>query len=90
MLFSILPTLLEIGLVTGILVYRYNPWYVVITFITLVVYIVFTLFITEWRMIFRRTMNDMDLANTRAIDSLPNYETVKYFSNEAYEGTALR
>lgn len=86
MLFSILPTLLEIGLVTGILVYRYNPWYAVITFITLVVYIVFTLFITEWRMIFRRTMNDMDSkANTRAIDSLLNYETVKYFSNEAYE-----
>ena len=86
MLFSILPTLLEIGLVTGILVYRYNPWYAVITFITLVVYIVFTLFITEWRMIFRRTMNDMDSkANTRAIDSLLNYETVKYFSNETYE-----
>lgn len=86
MLFSIMPTLLEIGLVVGILVYRYNPWYAVITFITLALYIVFTLFITEWRMIFRRTMNDMDSkANTRAIDSLLNYETVKYFSNEDYE-----
>jgi len=86
MLFSILPTLLEIGLVAGILFYKYNAWFAVITFITLIVYIVFTLFITEWRMIFRRTMNDMDSkANTRAIDSLLNYETVKYFGNEDYE-----
>jgi ABC-type transport system involved in Fe-S cluster assembly fused permease/ATPase subunit len=86
MLFSILPTLLEISLVAGILVYKYNMWFAVITFITLIVYIVFTLFITEWRMIFRRTMNDMDSkANTRAIDSLLNYETVKYFGNEDYE-----
>ncbi len=86
MLFSILPTLLEIGLVAGILLYKYNAWFAVITFITLIVYIVFTLFITEWRMIFRRTMNDMDSkANTRAIDSLLNYETVKYFGNEDYE-----
>ncbi|RFC37114.1 MAG: ATP-binding cassette, subfamily B [Candidatus Nitrotoga sp. SPKER] len=86
MLFSILPTLLEIGLVAGILFYKYNAWFAIITFITLIVYIVFTLFITEWRMIFRRTMNDMDSkANTRAIDSLLNYETVKYFGNEDYE-----
>jgi ABC-type transport system involved in Fe-S cluster assembly fused permease/ATPase subunit len=86
MLFSILPTLLEIGLVAGILLYKYNAWFAVITFITLIVYIVFTLVITEWRMIFRRTMNDMDSkANTRAIDSLLNYETVKYFGNEDYE-----
>jgi len=86
MLFSILPTLLEISLVAGILYYKYNPWFAVITFITLIVYIVFTLFITEWRMVFRRTMNDMDSkASTRAIDSLLNYETVKYFGNEGYE-----
>jgi len=86
MLFSILPTLLEIGLVAGILFYKYNPWFAIITFITLTVYIVFTLFITEWRMVFRRSMNDMDSkANTRAIDSLLNYETVKYFGNEDYE-----
>lgn len=86
MLFSILPTLLEIGLVAGILFYKYNAWFAIITFITLIVYIVFTLVITEWRMIFRRTMNDMDSkANTRAIDSLLNYETVKYFGNEDYE-----
>lgn len=86
MLFNILPTLLEIGLVAAILFSKYNPWFAVITFATLVVYIVFTMFVTEWRMVFRRTMNDMDSkANTRAIDSLLNYETVKYFGNEGYE-----
>ena len=86
MLFNILPTLLEIVLVAAILFSKYSPWFAVITFATLAVYIVFTLFITEWRMVFRRTMNDMDSkANTRAIDSLLNYETVKYFGNEGYE-----
>jgi len=86
MLFNILPTLLEICLVAAILFSKYNPWFAIITFATLIVYIAFTLFITEWRMVFRRTMNDMDSkANTRAIDSLLNYETVKYFGNEAYE-----
>jgi ABC-type transport system involved in Fe-S cluster assembly fused permease/ATPase subunit len=86
MLFNILPTLLEIGLVAAILFSKYNPWFAAITFITLIVYVVFTLYITEWRMIYRRTMNDMDSkANTRAIDSLLNYETVKYFGNENYE-----
>ncbi|MGC2165986.1 MAG: ABC transporter ATP-binding protein/permease [Gallionella sp.] len=85
-LFNILPTLLEIGLVAAILFKKYNPWFAVITFITLVIYIGFTLFITEWRMVVRRTMNDLDSkANTRAIDSLLNYETVKYFGNEKYE-----
>ncbi len=86
LLFNILPTLLEIGLVAGILFIKYNPWFAIITFTTLVIYIVFTLVVTEWRMIFRRTMNEMDSkANTRAIDSLINYETVKYFGNERYE-----
>ncbi len=86
LLFNILPTLLEIGLVAGVLFYKYNPWFAIITFATLVIYIAFTLTITEWRMVFRRTMNDMDSkANTRAIDSLINYETVKYFGNERYE-----
>jgi ATP-binding cassette subfamily B protein len=86
MLFNILPTLLEIALVAIILFSKYSPWFAIITFVTLVIYIVFTLFITEWRMVYRRTMNDMDSkANTRAIDSLLNYETVKYFGNEAYE-----
>jgi ABC-type transport system involved in Fe-S cluster assembly fused permease/ATPase subunit len=86
MLFNILPTLVEIGLVAVILLKKYSVWFAVITFATLVVYVAFTLIITEWRMIFRRTMNEMDSkANTRAIDSLLNYETVKYFSNEEYE-----
>jgi ATP-binding cassette, subfamily B, heavy metal transporter len=85
-LFNILPTLLEIGLVAGILLKKYDVWFAIITFITLVIYIAFTLFITEWRMVVRRTMNDLDSkANTRAIDSLLNYETVKYFGNEQYE-----
>ncbi len=86
LLFNILPTLLEIGLVAAILFVKYNPWFAIITFATLVLYIAFTLIITEWRMVFRRTMNDKDSkANTRAIDSLINYETVKYFGNEKYE-----
>ncbi len=86
MLFNILPTLFEMGLVTAILLVRYDAGYAIVTLATLSVYIAFTLFITEWRMIFRRTMNEMDSkANTRAIDSLLNYETVKYFNNEGYE-----
>lgn len=86
MLFNILPTLVEIGLVAAILLAKYDKWFAIIVFTTLVIYIAFTLIITEWRMVFRRTMNDMDSkANTRAIDSLLNYETVKYFSNEEFE-----
>ena len=86
LLFNILPTLLEIALVAIILFSKYSAWFAVITFVTLVAYIVYTLMITEWRMVFRREMNDMDSkANTRAIDSLINYETVKYFGNENFE-----
>ena len=86
MLFNILPTLLEIGLVLIILIKQYDPWFSVIICLTLLAYIALTLIVTEWRMIFRRTMNNMDSkANTQAIDSLLNYETVKYFSNEAWE-----
>ncbi len=86
MLFNILPTLLEICLVAAILLHKYNVWFAVITFITLLVYIGFTLFVTEWRMVVRRSMNNLDSkANSHAIDSLLNYETVKYFGNEKYE-----
>jgi ABC-type transport system involved in Fe-S cluster assembly fused permease/ATPase subunit len=86
MLFNILPTLLEIGLVAIILLFNYDIWFSIIIFSTLVAYIALTLVVTERRMIFRRTMNDMDSkANTRAIDSLLNYETVKYFGNESWE-----
>ncbi|NOY63356.1 MAG: ABC transporter ATP-binding protein/permease [Gammaproteobacteria bacterium] len=85
-LFNILPTLIEIVLVASILLVAYDPIYALITFATVAIYIVFTLVVTEWRMPFRRTMNEKDSnANTRAIDSLLNYETVKYFNNEAWE-----
>jgi ATP-binding cassette subfamily B protein len=85
-LFNILPTFFEIGLVAVILLVKYSAWFAIITFITLLVYVGFTLFITEWRMVVRRNMNELDSkANTRAIDSLLNYETVKYFGNEKYE-----
>jgi len=85
-LFSILPTLIEIALVTGVLVVKYESTFVWITLGTLVVYIAYTIGVTEWRTHFRRTMNELDSkANSRAIDSLINYETVKYFGNEAYE-----
>ncbi|MDP3282467.1 MAG: ABC transporter ATP-binding protein/permease [Nitrosomonas sp.] len=86
MLFNILPTLLEISLVLAILISKYDIWFSIIIFLTLLAYIALTLIVTEWRMIFRRTMNNMDSkANTQAIDSLLNYETVKYFGNEAWE-----
>jgi ATP-binding cassette subfamily B protein len=85
-LFSILPTLVEIALVSAILVARYDLWFIGITLGALVLYIVYTVTITEWRTNFRRTMNELDSrANTRAIDSLLNYETVKYFNNEEFE-----
>jgi ATP-binding cassette subfamily B protein len=85
-LYSILPTLVEIGLVIGYLVLHYDVWFAGITIVALIVYIAFTVAITEWRTNFRRTMNELDSkANTRAIDSLINYETVKYFGNEEYE-----
>ena len=86
MLFNIIPTILEIGFIAGILLVKYDPVFAITTMATLAVYVLFTLWVTEWRMIFRRTMNEMDSkANTRAIDSLINYETVKYFNNEEYE-----
>src|SRR6476620_6663171 len=85
-LFSILPTLVEISLVLGYLVLHYDVWFSIITAGALLAYIGFTVLVTEWRTHFRRTMNDLDSkANTRAIDSLINYETVKYFGNEEYE-----
>ena len=86
MLFNILPTLLEIGLVLIILISKYDIWFSIIIILTLLAYISLTMIVTEWRMIFRRTMNTLDSkANTQAIDSLLNYETVKYFGNEAWE-----
>ena len=85
-LYSILPTLVEIGLVLGILFVKYDMGYVVITMISLVTYIVFTIKVSNWRIDIRRAVNENDsAANTRAVDSLLNYETVKYFNNEAWE-----
>jgi ATP-binding cassette subfamily B protein len=85
-LFSILPTLVEIALVTTILLVKYDPWFAIVTLVTLTVYIGATVTITSWRTQYRRNMNELDSkANTRAIDSLLNYETVKYFGNEAFE-----
>lgn len=86
MIFNILPTLVEIALVSIILLLNYDSVFALITTGTIVLYILYTLLVTEWRMRFRRTMNDMDSqANNQAVDSLLNYETVKYFNNEAFE-----
>ncbi len=85
-LFNILPTILEIGLVCGILWYLYDWRYAAVTFVTIGGYIWFTFALTEWRIKHRRQMNEADQeANTKAIDSLLNYETVKYFGNEEHE-----
>ncbi|MGY8986432.1 MAG: ABCB family ABC transporter ATP-binding protein/permease, partial [Sphingomonadales bacterium] len=86
MLFSILPTLLEIGLVSIIFLEYFGPKYVVLIGTTIVLYISITFFVTEWRLKYRRKMNKEDAsANTKAIDSLLNFETVKYFGNEDHE-----
>ena len=87
-LYSILPTLVEFILVLGYLAYSYDIWFAAITLCALIIYIVFTVLVTEWRSHFRKTMNDMDSkANQKAIDSLLNFETVKYFGNEAFEAS---
>ncbi len=86
MLFSVIPIILEITLVTILLARKFDIWFVIITLSAILLYIVATISITEWRTVHRRQMNEMDSkANTKAIDSLLNYETVKYFGNEEYE-----
>jgi ATP-binding cassette subfamily B protein len=85
-LFNVLPTLVEIALVCGILWGLYNFWFALVTFVTIAGYVAYTLTVTEWRIKYRRYMNQADEeANTKAIDSLLNYETVKYFNNEGHE-----
>ena len=85
-LYSIVPTLIEIALVLVILSVQFDLWFAVITLLALALYIGFTVTVTEWRTQFRRQANEFDsAAHTRAIDSLLNYETVKYFNNEAFE-----
>lgn len=85
-LYSILPTLVEMSLVIGFFVLHYDIWFAAITLCALASYIGFTIVVTEWRTHFRRKMNELDSrANQKAIDSLLNFETVKYFGNEEYE-----
>ncbi len=85
-LYSILPTLVELGLVIGYLLARYEPWFAVIVAVSLVIYVAYTFTVTNWRTRFRREMNELDAkASSRAVDSLLNFETVKYFNNEDYE-----
>nr|WP_244439485.1 ABC transporter ATP-binding protein/permease [Azospirillum baldaniorum] len=85
-LFSIVPTLVEITLVCVILWRMFDGWFALATFATVGSYIAYTFFVSEWRIQFRRAMNETDnKANTKAVDSLLNYETVKYFGNEGHE-----
>ena len=86
MLFSIIPVILEFSLVAAVLLTKFDWRFAAVTFAAVAVYMVFTIAVTEWRMDFRRKSNELDAkANTRAIDSLLNYETVKYFNNEEWE-----
>ncbi|XP_060216924.1 ABC transporter B family member 25, mitochondrial [Lycium barbarum] len=86
MVFNVFPTILEISMVSGILAYKFGAPFAWITSLSVAAYIAFTLSITQWRTKFRKEMNKADNdASTRAIDSLINYETVKYFNNEVYE-----
>ena len=85
-LYSIIPTLIEVGLVLTLLAVKFDVWFAGITIIALVLYILFTISMTEWRTQFRKRMNELDSkAHSRAIDSLLNFETVKYFNNEDFE-----
>ena len=86
MVFSILPTLVEVTMIAAILLSQYSAWFALIASVAVICYVTFTFYITEWRMKYRITMNRLDSdANTQAIDSLINYETVKYFGNEDHE-----
>jgi ATP-binding cassette, subfamily B, heavy metal transporter len=85
-LYSIVPTLIEVGLVLSILAVKFDVWFAWITLAALALYISFSISITEWRTKFRREANEFDsAAHTKAVDSLLNYETVKYFNNEGFE-----
>ena len=89
-LFNIVPTFFEVFLVSGVLFYLYGPWYAVITLLTIGLYSYLTFVITEWRNVFRKRMNKADNdVSTKMIDSLLNFETVKYFNNENFESSRL-
>lgn len=86
LLFNILPTLVEVGLVTAILVSQYDPRYALVALVTVVLYVASTFAVTHWRMQLRTELNRIDSeANSQAVDGLLNYETVKYFGNEDFE-----
>jgi ATP-binding cassette subfamily B protein len=86
LLFSIVPVILEFGLVAGVLFAKFDWRFVAVTFAAVAFYLAYTFAVSEWRIGIRRRANELDSrANTRAIDSLLNYETVKYFNNEEYE-----
>lgn len=86
-LYSIFPTLIEVIMVLALLGTKFDMGYVWITLVALVLYVTFTVLVTEWRTQFRRKMNELEsTSQSRAIDSLLNYETVKYFNNESFEG----
>ena len=88
--FNVLPTLVEVGLVAGILWYLLDFRFAAITLVVIGGFVVFTFKVTSWRIAIRRAMNEADnTANTRAVDSLLNYETVKYFGNEEHEAQRL-
>lgn len=85
-LYSIVPTLIEVTMVLTILAVKFDVWFAIITLAALALYITFTVLITEWRTKFRKEANEFDsAAHTKAVDSLLNYETVKYFNNEQFE-----
>jgi ATP-binding cassette subfamily B protein len=85
-LYSIVPTLIEVAMVLTILAVKFDVWFAWITIAALIVYVFFTVKITEWRTQYRREANEFDsAAHTKAVDSLLNYETVKYFNNEEFE-----
>ncbi|QII85761.1 ABC transporter ATP-binding protein/permease [Bordetella hinzii] len=86
LLFNVLPTFFEIGLVCVVLWKMFDGWLALATGLTVTLYLAYTLIVTEWRAKFRRQMNETDSqANTKAVESLLNYETVKYFGNEEHE-----
>ena len=89
-LFNVIPTLIEIVFVAGILLTLYGLKYAVVTVVTISIYVVLTFMITQWRLKFRRRMNESDnMVSSKLVDSLLNYETVKYFNNEEHEFNRL-
>ena len=86
MVFNIVPTFLEVGLIIGLLIWNYSNWFALIVFVSVFSYIAFSIYATEKRTRYIRQMNQAESnSSTRSVDSLLNFETVKYFNNESYE-----